>query len=71
MSAQLTSRACFHVYQKDWVPFVGQAVAFEREPRNVHDCFAVVGHVPIELSRDILIFFALQRDVAVYSLGRL
>ena len=31
----------FHVYQKDWVPFVGQAVAFERDPGNVHDCFAV------------------------------
>ena len=31
----------FHVYQKDWVPFVRQAVAFEREPGNVHDCFAV------------------------------
>ena len=31
----------FHVYQKDWVPFVDQAVAFEREPGNVDDYFTV------------------------------
>ena len=54
----------FHVYRRNWKPYVGQKIKFVLEKGNVHDDFAVagnaklpgkliaevVGHVPLELS---------------------
>ena len=54
----------FHVYTRNWKPYVGQKIKFVLEEGNIHDDFAVVGnaklpgkliaevvgHVPLELS---------------------
>ena len=38
--------------------FVGQAAAFEREPENVHDCFAVaIKHLLLLLCSFLLVLF--------------
>ena len=69
-------RACcirgYHVYKEVWEAALGEELACEREPHNVHDRYSVavkrrgiiIGHLPRKLSRLCSLF--LRRGGAIF-----
>ena len=56
----------YHMYQRIWMPHIGEKATTVREPGNEHDRFAVavledemlctVGHLPREISKECFFF---------------